>query len=72
MAGYESPFGLELLASVDWIINADKTNQVSAIEVKQKIEQWSKRKADNFSSDHVCLAIKRLVEFSKELNYSFA
>lgn len=69
MSGFESPFGLELLASVDWILNKNTTNTLSEIEVKEKIKQWSERKDNNFNLDHVSSAQQRLKKFQRELDY---
>lgn len=70
MSGFESPFGLELLASVDWILNENPTNNtLSEIEVKEKIKQWSERKDNNFNLDHVRSAQQRLITFQRELEY---
>lgn len=67
--GYESPFGLELLSTVDWII---KENRESALEpqlIKEKIKQWSERKDSSFSLDHIKSSLNKLEKFTKELSY---
>lgn len=68
MAGYESPFGLELLATVDWILNSNNNIYLSEPEIKDRIKIWSKRKDDNFNLDHVRLAQKRLIDFKYDLS----
>ncbi|MBN8574771.1 MAG: macro domain-containing protein [Candidatus Kapaibacterium sp.] len=70
MSGFESPFGLELLATVDWIMSSNKFTQLSGQEIKQKIRTWSIRKDDIFSLDHVQSAKKRLTEFKFDLSYT--
>lgn len=70
MSGYESPFGLELLSTVDWIL-ASTNAQLSASEIKDKIKLWSRRKDDNFQVEHVLAAKKRLSQFQSELQYAF-
>jgi len=43
VSGFESPFGLELLASVHWVVNQEKA-QTTAGGVVEKIHQWNQRK----------------------------
>ncbi len=64
MSGYESPFGLELLASVDWILQANNTETLTAEIVKKKLGSWSPRKDQTFSISHVNSAMNRLTELS--------
>ena len=70
MHGFESPFGLELLATVDWIINENKDNaNLSSELIKEKIKEWSKRKDISFSQEHIHLAFQHLNNFKEKLNY---
>lgn len=69
MSGYESPFGLELLSTVDWILNSNNNIDLSEAEIKHKIKQWSQRKDDSFNLEHVRSAQKRLLDFKQELSY---
>ncbi len=57
--GFESPFGLELLATVHWV--ATKENAASTAEVVQKVHQWNERKKQ-FSPRQIELAYKVLAE----------
>jgi O-acetyl-ADP-ribose deacetylase (regulator of RNase III) len=67
--GYESPFGLELLSSVDWIINENKTLQeLKPNFVLQKIQEWSNRKANIFTENNISAAIVHLSKFREQLN----
>lgn len=70
MAGYESPFGLELLSTVDWIFSSGNNAQLTESEIKERIRLWSQRKDDNFQITHVRAAQKRLSEFRNELLYA--
>ena len=57
--GFETPYGMELLASVHWIATHDK----SAKDVEETIQQlnvWSDRKKRLFKSEHVRTAWNRL------------
>lgn len=67
MSGYESPFGLELLSTVDWIKSTNKKSNLAETEIKEKIKSWSKRKDDNFQFEHVQAALKRLSRFEVDL-----
>ena len=70
MEGFESPFGLELLATVDWIINENKnSNKITAEFIKEKIKDWSKRKDISFSIEHIQLAFQHLNKYKNELSY---
>ncbi|BCB97069.1 ADP-ribose-binding domain-containing protein [Dissulfurispira thermophila] len=66
--GFESPFGLELLATVDWILFNDRENKIQTIEDFQKaILRWSKRKYDVFKKELIEIAFKRLMQFKEKL-----
>lgn len=53
VAGYESPFGLELLATVHWVINEIRTDAIS--EVVRATYEWNSRKRQ-FSERQIELA----------------
>ncbi len=59
--GFESPFGLELLASVHWVI--ERENGQGPDDVVQKIHSWNERKKQ-FTPRQVALAINTLSEKS--------
>lgn len=66
--GFESPFGLELLASVDWIIKENK--DISSIDtIRNKLLLWSKRKAELFSLEILEVAFNHLLQYRDELGY---
>ncbi len=63
--GFESPYGLELLATVHWIVhhaNPQANNLSEAIEL---IHNWNSAKRNKFSSDH----IKTTWNYLKELKW---
>ena len=66
--GFESPFGLELLASVDWVINENK-NILSSEYIQKRIIEWSKRKAKIFNREIIDTAVNHLMHYKKELGY---
>lgn len=55
--GFESPFGLELLASVHWVM--DQEHVESLDDVVQKIHSWNERK-QQFSPRQITLAVNTL------------
>lgn len=68
LTGFESPFGLELLSTVDWIMHHHNTSLTPEV-IKENIKNWSQRKDDNFDLNHVISARNRLQMFSNELGY---
>lgn len=61
--GFETPYGLELLATVDYLIGKNGTFEPG--EIMQNL--WSERKKDLFSKEHVQLAIQHLLVYQKDL-----
>jgi len=61
--GFESPYGLELLATVDFLRNATKLKD--AISIKNEL--WSQRKQDLFPINHVELALNHLNRYDRIL-----
>ncbi|WP_299051729.1 macro domain-containing protein [uncultured Polaribacter sp.] len=62
--GFETAFGLELLATVDWIKN--KKPELTYEEVHKEITEWTKRKASLIKLHHVKVAFNHL-EKNKQL-----
>jgi hypothetical protein len=63
--GFESTFALELLATVDFVKNNNKSNSI--IEVKKAIASWSNRKANLFESNQVEIAYNHLIKHSENI-----
>lgn len=60
--GFETPYGMELLATVHWAVSRDAaTTSHGALQV---IETWNPRKADLMRPEHVDAAWRRLAEKS--------
>jgi len=55
--GFETPYGMELLASVHWLIKHEKVN-----DVFQAIKEWNDRKRRLFREEHIQIALQRLTE----------
>ncbi len=58
--GFETPYGVELLASVHWAAVHDKDAR-NADEAIKSVHQWNERKARLFQDQHIRVAWKRLV-----------
>ena len=66
--GFESPYGLELLATVDFLIEENKTFDTAII--LQKL--WSERKKNIFPQQHIELAIHHLSNSKGQLYLNIA
>lgn len=60
--GFETPYGLELLATTHWA--ASDLGSRDEERVLQYVREWTTRKGELFTRDHVACAIGRLAEFS--------
>ncbi len=58
--GFETPYGMELLASVHWVVK--KENAYSENNALAAILNWNKRKKILFKPDHIRIARNRLKE----------
>jgi hypothetical protein len=61
IAGFETPYGMELLASVHWVACHDPNPAANPNEAIQKITVWNERKAQMFKPDHIQSAWNRLI-----------
>ena len=58
--GYESPYGMELLATVHWITTRETSNSHDVQDVVDRVRSWSNRKSHMFTADHITAAWERL------------
>lgn len=56
--GYESPYGMELLATVHWVATQDRATTVDAVVAG--VHGWNARKQKLMTAEHVTLAHQRL------------
>ncbi|HRR29218.1 MAG TPA: hypothetical protein P5270_07620 [Victivallales bacterium] len=62
--GFYSDFGLELLSTVDWIMNEKRTDDVDVI--KKELKSWSNRKQSMFSEDrYIEIAVEHIKNCSE-------
>lgn len=58
--GFETPHGLELLATVHWVAKHDKPAARTVERAVEMVHSWNARKKKIFTADHVWLAWQRL------------
>lgn len=61
--GFETPYGLELLASVHWVSSMENSMAKDSPEITiDLVHRWSKRKAERFDANHILRAWQRLCD----------
>lgn len=60
--GFESAYGLELLASVHWCAQHLESSAAAVDEVVDQVRSWSPRKGRMFTEQHVKVALEALIE----------
>jgi O-acetyl-ADP-ribose deacetylase (regulator of RNase III) len=58
--GFESPYGMELLATVHWIAQEDQAAAVDPDVAVQRVHEWSEHKRVTFRPEHIRTAWERL------------
>lgn len=58
--GFESPYGLELLATVDFVVNQMKNSSIE--EIQKEISIWTNRKKQIMKPFHIKVARQRLLD----------
>lgn len=58
--GFETPFGMELLSTVHWVVTKECTANSTNEEIIKKVHLWSSRKEKLFQPYHINIAINRL------------
>jgi O-acetyl-ADP-ribose deacetylase (regulator of RNase III) len=57
--GFETPYGLELLSTIYWVVNYEDARSMS--DIQSKLYVWNERKK-RFTADQIALALKVLIE----------
>lgn len=61
--GFESPYGLELLASVHWVSTHHALGYTDELSrITKRVQDWSNRKERIFTDEHIATAVERLRE----------
>jgi predicted transcriptional regulator len=58
--GFETPYGLELLATAHWVATREGADTAEA--AASRVREWSQRKQHLFTDEHVAVAWERLDE----------
>jgi O-acetyl-ADP-ribose deacetylase (regulator of RNase III) len=58
--GFETPYGMELLATVHWLAHEDHRTAVDVEIAIEQVRNWSTRKAELFKPEHIRKAWERL------------
>jgi len=64
ISGFETPFGLELLGTIDFIL-LEKNNLLSTKEILDELKYWTKRKQNLFKPFYIEKARERLIQHFK-------
>jgi hypothetical protein len=51
--GFDTPYGLELLASVHWIAHENSTTNLDIDQVVEQVQSWTPRKGRMFTEKHI-------------------
>ncbi len=62
--GFESPYGLELLATVHWVVANDGVPIDDPERVIASVKAWNARKARVFQDEHIRIAARRIADWS--------
>lgn len=58
--GFETPYGLELLSSVDWVVKNEKGAKDDATIAVKSVHAWNERKAKIFPDKYIRIAWERV------------
>jgi O-acetyl-ADP-ribose deacetylase (regulator of RNase III) len=58
--GFETPYGMELLATVHWIVQEVPAIAEDVEAIAGRVHAWNQRKRTSFTTDHVASARKQL------------
>ncbi|MCC6955082.1 MAG: macro domain-containing protein [Deltaproteobacteria bacterium] len=62
IAGFETPYGMELLSSVHWVATHGEPKAQSAESATNAVHDWNERKRNMFKPEHIAVAWHRLNE----------
>jgi hypothetical protein len=58
--GFETPYGMELLATVHWVVQEDHAIKDDIAAITARVDEWSPRKHNLFTPEHIRKAWQRL------------
>lgn len=59
--GFETPYGMELLSTVHWVLRHELGNKPSIDDITLAVKSWTKRKGNLFTKPHIETAYRRLI-----------
>jgi O-acetyl-ADP-ribose deacetylase (regulator of RNase III) len=62
ITGFETPYGMEMLATLHWVATEDPQAAVDCERAIERVQQWSDRKRELFKPNHLRKAWQRLHE----------
>lgn len=60
ITGFETPLGMELLATVHWLVKHESVNANNQEEIISKIQSWNQHKKNAMKPAHIRIAMERL------------
>lgn len=60
ISGFETPYGMELLASVHWAVNEHPELSSDPDKIVKFVHNWNQRKKKLFSEDHIKVAVEHI------------
>lgn len=60
ITGFETPYGMELLATVHWVATKESYPAQDSEQAVRLVHEWSERKRTIFKPQHICKAWLRL------------
>lgn len=60
ISGFESPLGMELLATVHWLVKHESVAPDNPEEIVKKIQSWNQHKKNTMKPTHIHVAMERL------------
>jgi hypothetical protein len=62
ITGFETPYGMEMLATLHWVATEDPQAAVDCERAIERVQEWSQRKRELFKPNHLRKAWQRLDE----------
>jgi len=61
--GFETPYGMELLSTVHWVMSHEVDDKNDAEKVIAAVQQWNSRKERTLKPEHIMVALHRLKDY---------
>lgn len=62
--GFETPYGMELLATVHWVAKRELASETNVDDVVKLVHSWNPRKKKLFSEAHIKVALDHMVKLN--------